>query len=342
MAFSFFKRNTKKDHADSTDGAQPAHTVNQVVMVPLDNIVPNRFQPRKHFNDARIAELADTIKEHGLLQPIVLREYEADHYEIIAGERRYRAVRTLHWQDVPAIVQKMNDEETASMALVENLQREQLSPIEQARAYAALMKLNDLTQEGLAEQMGKSQSFVANKLRLLKLSDAVQEALMDGTITERHGRALLQLDDLQQQLALHKVLQDSLNVKETEELVDHLLNPTPAVPSEPQPAGEQEETPAAPAESSADRPAEASAADPESAPATAEKSEKPHRKPRRRIRSAHSTDPRVAINTIKKSVAMVQEAGVPIKFSESDDASGHHIQITVPLSSASESESEAE
>ena len=324
MAFSFFKKNTHKVQKQETNEAvDQQQTVNQVVMVPLGNIVPNRFQPRKHFNDARISELAGTIKEHGLLQPIVLREYESDHYEIIAGERRFRAVRSLHWKEVPAIVQKMNDEETASMALVENLQREQLSPIEQARAYAALMKLNDLTQECLAQQMGKSQSFVANKLRLLKLSDAVQEAIMDGQITERHGRALLQLDDLQQQLALHKVLQDGLNVKETEELVDHLLHPEPAAPTRPEPAA-----PTA-AETEADTTEHTAAPTPKKRPAS---------QPKQRVRSTHSTDPRVAINTIKKSVAMVQEAGVPITYSESDDDAGHHIQITVPTADKTDTE----
>ncbi|KRL13954.1 nucleoid occlusion protein [Schleiferilactobacillus perolens] len=310
MAFSFFKKN---DQSKEKQAEQNKQTVNKVIMVPVDAIVPNRFQPRKTFNESRIAELAGTIKDHGLLQPIVLREYEPHHYEIIAGERRFRAVKQLQWQEVPAIVQKMNDEETASMALVENLQREQLSPIEQAQAYAALMKLNDLTQECLAQQLGKSQSFVANKLRLLKLSEAAQEAIMDSEITERHGRALLALSDIQQQLALHKVLQDNLNVKETEELVDHLLHPEPVAQGMEAPA-EMGDAPV-----------------PAQAPDEGNVSDKPTAaKPKtRKPISAHNTDPRVAINTIKKSVAMVREAGIPVTIQESDDAAGHHITITV-------------
>ncbi len=191
--------------------------------LPLTAIVPNRFQPRKVFSPEAIQELAATISEHGLLQPIVVREYKPAHYEIIAGERRFRAMQSLHFEKAPAIVQKMSDEESAAMALIENLQREGLSPIEEAEAYTDLMKLNAMTQQDLAKQLGKSQSFVANKLRLLKLSDSVQAAIMNGEISERHGRELLKVDDYHQQLLLHEILANHLTVKETAQLVDDTL-----------------------------------------------------------------------------------------------------------------------
>ena len=138
MALSFF--NKKKDDK----------SINQVIKVPVSAIVPNRFQPRKVFNADNIAELASTIEQHGLLQPIILREYEDQKYEIIAGERRFRAIQTLKWAELPASVQTMDDHETASMALIENLQREELTAVEEAQAYKDLMKLNDFTQASLA------------------------------------------------------------------------------------------------------------------------------------------------------------------------------------------------
>ncbi len=187
--------------------------------VDITKITPNRFQPRKVFDATAIKELAETIQNHGLLQPIIVREYEPSKYEIIAGERRFRAVNELKWEKIPAIIEKMNDKETASLALIENLQREQLSSVEEAQAYRSLMDLNHLTQTALAQGMGKSQSAVANKLRLLKLIAPVQNAILDRRITERHGRALLELNDDQQREALMEIVNSKLTVKQTEELV---------------------------------------------------------------------------------------------------------------------------
>lgn len=201
-----------------------------VQQLPMTAIVPNQFQPRKVFTPESIRELATTIKDHGLLQPIIVREYKPEKYEIIAGERRYRAMQTLGWEKAPAIVQKMDDDESASMALVENLQREGLSAIEVGQAYVALMKLNHLTQAALAEQLGKSQAFVANKIRLLKLSEPVQEALMKSRISERHGRELLKLDEKQQVAALHQIFADDLTVKETSALINEMLRPKKPTP----------------------------------------------------------------------------------------------------------------
>lgn len=202
----------------------------QIQDIELDKIVPNRYQPRREFSDDSIKELAETLDKDGLLQPIVVREDGEDHYEIIAGERRYRAAKSLNWETIPAIVNNMNDDQAASLALIENLQREGLNPIDEAKAYTNLMKLNDLTQTALAKDMGKSQSYVANKLRLLKLDDDVQKALIEGKITARHGRALLNLSNDDQERVLKEIEDKGLNVKQTEEIakdVDAYFNPKP-------------------------------------------------------------------------------------------------------------------
>lgn len=202
----------------------------QIQDIELDKIVPNRYQPRREFSDDSIKELAETLDKDGLLQPIVVREDGKDHYEIIAGERRYRAAKSLNWETIPAIVNNMNDDQAASLALIENLQREDLNPIDEAKAYTNLMKLNDLTQTALAKDMGKSQSYVANKLRLLKLDDDVQKALVEGKITARHGRALLNLSDDDQERVLKEIEDKGLNVKQTEEIakdVNAYFNPKP-------------------------------------------------------------------------------------------------------------------
>ena len=202
----------------------------QIQDIELDKIVPNRYQPRREFSDDSIKELAETLDKDGLLQPIVVREDGEDHYEIIAGERRYRAAKSLNWETIPAIVNNMNDDQAASLALIENLQREDLNPIDEAKAYTNLMKLNDLTQTALAKDMGKSQSYVANKLRLLKLDDDVQNALIEGKITARHGRALLNLSNDDQERVLKEIEDKGLNVKQTEEIakdVDAYFNPKP-------------------------------------------------------------------------------------------------------------------
>lgn len=202
----------------------------QIQDIELDKIVPNRYQPRREFSDDSIKELAETLDKDGLLQPIVVREDDEDQYEIIAGERRYRAAKSLNWETIPAIVNNMNDDQAASLALIENLQREDLNPIDEAKAYTNLMKLNDLTQTALAKDMGKSQSYVANKLRLLKLDDDVQKALVEGKITARHGRALLNLSDDDQERVLKEIEEKGLNVNQTEEIakdVNAYFNPKP-------------------------------------------------------------------------------------------------------------------
>jgi len=187
--------------------------------LPLENIVPNRYQPRTVFNHERIRELGDSIQEHGLLQPITVRPIEEGMYEIIAGERRFRAMKLLNFEETEALVRYLTDQETAAVALIENIQRENLSSIEEARAYQKLLEMEDITQKDLALNLGKSQSFIANKLRLLKLSDSVIEALSSGEITERHARSLLSLEDSDQGEVLTDIKDKKLTVKETEQLV---------------------------------------------------------------------------------------------------------------------------
>lgn len=192
----------------------------EVAQLPITQVEPNRFQPRSVFNDEKIVELAQTIELHGMIQPIVVRKLEEERYELIAGERRWRAVQVLKWGTIPAIIRDMNDNETASVALIENLQREELTVIEEASAYQRLIELQQLTQEALAQRLGKSQSTIANKLRLLKLPSAVQEALMNKAITERHARALIKVKNEEAQLhVLQEIMEQDLNVKQTEERV---------------------------------------------------------------------------------------------------------------------------
>ncbi|WP_223595379.1 nucleoid occlusion protein [Neobacillus bataviensis] len=196
----------------------------EIKKIPIDQIVPNRFQPRTVFDEDKIEELSRTIHIHGIIQPIVVREFAIGKYEIIAGERRWRAMKKLDWTEVPAIVKNLSDTETASVALIENLQREELSPIEEAIAYGKLLELHNLTQEALAQRLGKGQSTVANKLRLLKLPQPVQEALLNKIITERHARALIPLKDPEKQVALMaEVIERNLNVKQTEDRVVRML-----------------------------------------------------------------------------------------------------------------------
>ncbi|HET7580533.1 MAG TPA: nucleoid occlusion protein [Bacillales bacterium] len=214
-----------------SDKEEPVRKENeQVQEIPIERIVPNRFQPRTVFKDERIDELSQTIQTHGMIQPIVLRKWE-DKYEIIAGERRWRAVTKLGWKLVPAIVKDYSDTETASVALIENLQREELTAIEEAMAYAKLIDLHGLTQESLAERLGRGQSTVANKLRLLKLPSSVQEALLDRKITERHARALIGLKSPEQQeKLLNEILEKQLNVKQVEDRIKKMTEKTKPKP----------------------------------------------------------------------------------------------------------------
>lgn len=194
-----------------------------VVTVPVERIVPNRYQPRQIFDEEKIKELAESIRSYGLLQPIVVRPIEEGMYEIIAGERRFRALKFNSTAETEVIVKQMNDKETAAIALIENIQRENLSAVEEAEAYKKLLDLDGITQQDLATSLGKSQSFIANKLRLLRLSQPILDALSKQQITERHARALLALDEARQKTMLDIIKSQNLNVKQTEERVKRLL-----------------------------------------------------------------------------------------------------------------------
>ena len=208
----------------SLDTSVRQHEV--VEQIDIESITPNQYQPRTVFSDEKIEELARTIHTHGVIQPIVIRMMAEGKYEIIAGERRYRAMKKLGWTEVPAIIRNLDDKETASIALIENLQREELTAIEEAYAYEKLLELHSLTQEALAQRLGKGQSTVANKLRLLKLPDEIKNAVMAKELSERHARALIPIKDSDVQIKLfQEVIEQQLNVKQLEQRIQQVLNP---------------------------------------------------------------------------------------------------------------------
>lgn len=205
-------------------GGNKIDSSEEVIQLNVEQVVPNEYQPRTLFDDEKIQELAQTLQTHGMIQPIVVRRKDEDLYEVIAGERRLRAAKLLGWEKISAIIRELNDTETASIALIENIQREELSVIEEAKAYKQLIKMHELTQEALAQRLGKSQSTVANRIRLLTLPDLVQEALMEKALTERHARALMRLKESEIiETYFHKVIENDLNVRETEEMVKSYL-----------------------------------------------------------------------------------------------------------------------
>lgn len=205
-----------KEQISKLFGFADKASTDEVKNVPVHEIVPSPYQPRTLFDDERIEELCQTIKTHGVIQPIVVR-MRNNAFELIAGERRLRAVKKLGFETIPAIIRDFNDSQAASIALIENLQREGLTAIEEAVAYQQLIDLHSLTQESLAQRLGKSQSTIANKIRLLQLSEPVKQALIERKVTERHARALLSLDqeDLQVKV-LEDIISKELNVKQTE------------------------------------------------------------------------------------------------------------------------------
>lgn len=196
----------------------------KVVDLDLNDILPNRFQPRIKFSEESIIELSESIKEHGVIQPIIVRPI-GDKYEIIAGERRYKASVLAGKDTIPAIISSLNDKDCAEVALIENVQRRDLSAIEEAVSYKKILDMGYLTQEQLAIKLGKSQSAVANKIRLLNLCDEVQEALMEEQISERHARALLKIHEASKQKEmLDRIIKERLTVRKTEEEIEEMNN----------------------------------------------------------------------------------------------------------------------
>ncbi|WP_223902633.1 nucleoid occlusion protein [Lactobacillus laiwuensis] len=260
----------------------------QVQDIELSKIKPNSYQPRHEFSEESIRELATTLDKDGLLQPIIVRE-KGDDYEIVAGERRLRAAKHLAWEKIPAIVNNMDDSQAASLALIENLQREDLNPIDEAQAYNNLMKLNNLTQTTLAQNIGKSQSYVANKLRLLKLTPKVQSYLASGEISPRHGRCLVGLSEKDQGRVLDEILAHNLNVSDTEKIVKNV---------EQYFAGKK-----------------------------IEDKEKEQAEKTRRAANRIPKDLKVQINTIKKAIKLAQQSGIKVKFKENNDPDDYMITI---------------
>ncbi len=209
----------------------------KVLTLPISKVEPREGQPRKHFDDAALAELAESLRQYGLIQPITVRKLPSGYYQIIAGERRWRAARLAGLQEVPVRVLEADDKRTMELALVENLQREDLNPIEEARGYQTLLQEYGMTQEEAALCVGRSRPAVANALRLLSLSPGVLEMVENQTLSAGHGRALLAVEDAALQLeAAKKVVAEGLSVRQTETLAARLAKeaqrpaPEPAAP----------------------------------------------------------------------------------------------------------------
>lgn len=191
--------------------------------IPCSEISPNPFQPREEFAEDNLAELAQSIRTYGLLQPVLVRPL-GKSYQLVAGERRLRACKSLGWAKIPAVIREVNDSAMVAIALIENLQREDLDFFEEAKGYQRLLEEFNLTQEVLAQRIGKSQSTIANKIRLLKLTGSVQQKLLKAGLSERHARSLLKLpDNKSQEHVLEKITRLNLNVRQTEDLIEDLL-----------------------------------------------------------------------------------------------------------------------
>ena len=196
-----------------------------VIQIPIEDIIPNRFQPRIAFDEKALQDLANSIKQHGIIQPLVVRRL-GDKYEIIAGERRYKASQLAGLISVPAILTDIDDQTSAEVALVENVQRKDLTAIEEARSYKNILDKGSMTQEELAKKMGVSQSAIANKLRLLNLADEVQDALLEGKISERHARSLLMASNQDRQVELlNRTIDERLTVRQLDTIIKEESNP---------------------------------------------------------------------------------------------------------------------
>ena len=195
-----------------------------VIQIPIEEIVPNPYQPRRVFSEKSLEELKNSIESYGVLQPITVRK-KNEKFELVAGERRLRAAKLANLKTIPAIVHEVSDETSAVLALLENLQREDLNFIEEALGYENLIKEHNFTQQQLAEKLGKNQSTIANKLRILKLPESIKESLVQNGLTERHARALLKLpnEELMSQV-VSKIIKNELTVKKTEKLVKDILD----------------------------------------------------------------------------------------------------------------------
>lgn len=208
--------------ADKTDGA---------VMMNIAKVEPNREQPRKKFDEDALLELSESIKQFGVLQPLLVQQRD-DYYEIIAGERRWRAAKLAGVKEVPVIIKKLTDQEIMEISLIENIQREDLNPIEEAQAYKRLLTEFNLKQDEVAERVSKSRTAVTNAMRLLKLNDKVQQMVIDEMLTTGHARALLGIEDQEKQyIVAQRIFDEKLSVRDTEKLVKNIQNEKPDAPT---------------------------------------------------------------------------------------------------------------
>lgn len=204
-------------------------TQRRSALIPINLIKPNEGQPRKNFDEEKILQLSESIKEHGIIQPIVLKR-DGSNYTIVAGERRWRAAKAAGFKEVPAIVMNLTDKQVIEISLIENIQRQDLNPIEEALAFKKLIEEFSFTQEELSRRIGKSRTSLTNSMRLLNLDKRVQDYLIDGVISEGHGRTLLGISDFETQYnTAQKIIDDSLSVRETEKLIN-IMNNKPIKP----------------------------------------------------------------------------------------------------------------
>jgi ParB family chromosome partitioning protein len=209
-----------KSKNDTENKTQQAET-----LVKITKVEPNREQPRKNFDEDALQELADSIKQFGLLQPILVQD-KKDYYEIIAGERRWRAAKIAGLKEVPVIIKNYTNQEIVEISLIENIQREDLNPIEEAQAYKRLLEEFNLKQDEVADRVSKSRTTVTNSMRLLKLTDSVQQMIIDGMLSTGHARALIPIEDPEQQLQLaQRIFDEKLSVRDVEKIVKNMLKP---------------------------------------------------------------------------------------------------------------------
>jgi len=215
------------DHnIDSAEDKNAAQVIGNIIDLPLENISTNPFQPRTHFNEDALKELSSSIKELGVIQPVTVRKMKGDQYQLVSGERRLRASKMAGISKIPAYVRLANDQESLEMALVENIQRQDLDPIEIGLSYQRLIEEINLTQDQLSERVGKKRSTITNYMRLLKLDPIIQTGIRDQFITMGHGRALVNVEDPKTQLDLYKqIVKKGLSVRAVEVLVRQLKNP---------------------------------------------------------------------------------------------------------------------
>lgn len=209
--------------ADTQDTVKEEEVNNGILTVKIEEIKANEEQPRKYFDENKLMELAESLKQHGIIQPLVLNKHD-NKYSIIAGERRWRAAKIAGFEEVPAIIMNLSDAKLLQVSLIENIQREDLNPIEEAVAYQKLITDYNITQEELSVKIGKSRSAITNTMRLLNLDERVKDYIIQGVISEGHGRALLPLEgELQYELA-QNIIDEALSVRETERLVKKLTS----------------------------------------------------------------------------------------------------------------------